>query len=45
MKLKKRVRIVPEEGLKQPLRSYAETFSAVTVIKQMFPEVFEKKEQ
>lgn len=32
----KGVRIHPNNGLKQPVRTYGSTFSAVSVLKQMF---------
>ncbi len=42
---KKYERIFPDEGLKEPVRPYSETFSAVTVIKEMFPEAFGIKKE
>jgi hypothetical protein len=30
------VRMYPNNGLKQPIKKYEETFSAVTVVKEMF---------
>jgi hypothetical protein len=32
----KGVRMYPNNGLKEPVRPYASTFSAVTVLKEMF---------
>lgn len=37
----KAVRMYPNNGLKEPVRKYEDTFSAVAVVKEMF---FAKKE-